>query len=75
MMLRKSRSRADSTGTHKKSSGKAAYIIRSEAIAIDGAGGEPLEWIDEKNTDLVSPTIKVASLHTTNSQLNNLLNK
>jgi hypothetical protein len=40
-------------------------------VAIDA----PLDWIDSRNsTDLVSSTIKVNSaLHTTNSQLNDLI--
>ena len=63
--LRKRRAGRNSSGA-----GKAQFNSRAEAVHVEG--GE-LEWIDERNTELVSSTIKVQTLHATNSQLNSLL--
>ncbi|KAF7637268.1 hypothetical protein Mgra_00003234 [Meloidogyne graminicola] len=48
------------------------FSTKTKAVTIESDG--QFEWIDEKNSELVSPTIKVKTLlHTTNSQLNSLI--
>ncbi|KAL7073643.1 hypothetical protein ACQ4LE_007100 [Meloidogyne hapla] len=49
-----------------------AFNPKTKAITIESDG--QIEWIDDNNSELVSPTIKVKTLlHTTNSQLNSLI--
>nr|CAD2196772.1 unnamed protein product [Meloidogyne enterolobii] len=55
-----------------KNNSSVAFNPKTKAITIESDG--QIEWIDDNNSELVSPTIKVKTLlHTTNSQLNSLI--